>query len=634
MSRSASADRLRGIETETAGEDAQAREHASAVPRRAGRSSSRARRAASAGARAGRAPAAEELEPLAEPREQRLRRQQLDARRGELDRERQPVEPHAELRDRRRVLVRHGEARRDGPRALERTAPPPRTATSASSGGSDRGSGKRERRDREGVLGGDAQRRAARHEHLHAGRGVEQIAHRARRVEQLLEVVEDEQHALAARGAREALPSSGRSPDSYSPSVCAIVGSSSAGSCTASSDTNQTPFGNSSTALRRRVEREARLARAARPGERHEADAVVGEQRLQRVELGSAADERRRLRGQVRRPVLERAERRELRLQPGRDELEQPLRLRQVLEAMLAEVARPRRRRGRASPARARPGRRAPPRRCGPRGARRGRRSRRRRSPAARVDAHPDAERQPVERSLAVPPRRRPRRPRGRTRRRASRPACRPRARRAKASRSRPRCSSSTAPYSSAPSSREQPRRLLDVGEEERHGAARAARPRPNSLSSAAGRARRPARRASSSAVLLLAAGSRGVEPRAGDLLDRDAAHVARDAAVARVVVVAGSGDRVAAVLRRARVDRASPRPFRRTASRRRRGSRTCRPQRARQSPRWIGIADRVGDVRRRTAGSRRARSSRRHDPRVPGPRLVVAVARPSCPGR
>ena len=119
VSRSASQIDLGRIETEASGEDAQACEHRLLlrVEQVEAPVERRAQRLLALGpvARA----AAEELEPLPEAREQRLRRQQLDAGRGELDRERQPVEPHAELRDRRRVLVRHGEARRDGPRALE-----------------------------------------------------------------------------------------------------------------------------------------------------------------------------------------------------------------------------------------------------------------------------------------------------------------------------------------------------------------------------------------------------------------------------------------------------------------------------------------------------------------------------------
>src|SRR5207249_11738862 len=48
-------------------------------------------------------PATKEVEPLAEAREQGLRRQQLDPCGGKLDRERQAVQPHAELCDRRGV---------------------------------------------------------------------------------------------------------------------------------------------------------------------------------------------------------------------------------------------------------------------------------------------------------------------------------------------------------------------------------------------------------------------------------------------------------------------------------------------------------------------------------------------------
>ena len=85
-----------------------------------------------------------------------------------------------------------------------------------------------------------------------------------------------------------------------------------------------------------------------------------------RCQLALAPDQRRRLDGQVRRPVLERPQRRELVRQPGDHELGEPLRARQVLEPVLAEVAQrdavgqARPRPARASTARAAPGRRAP----------------------------------------------------------------------------------------------------------------------------------------------------------------------------------------------------------------------------------------------------------------------------------
>ena len=89
-----------------------------------------------------------------------------------------------------------------------------------------------------------------------------------------------------------------------------------------------------------RVEREARLAGAARSGERHEAYVFGREQRLERLQLIGSPDERRRLCGKVRRAVLQRPQRWEVGVEARREELVQPLRLRQVLQAVLAEVAR------------------------------------------------------------------------------------------------------------------------------------------------------------------------------------------------------------------------------------------------------------------------------------------------------
>jgi len=55
----------------------------------------------------------------AELLEDRDRRQQPDARRGQLDRQRQPVQPRADLRNCQSVLVRQGEVRADRPRPLD-----------------------------------------------------------------------------------------------------------------------------------------------------------------------------------------------------------------------------------------------------------------------------------------------------------------------------------------------------------------------------------------------------------------------------------------------------------------------------------------------------------------------------------
>ena len=53
------------------------------------------------------------------PGEQRLRRQHLDPRRGQLDRQRQAVQPGADLGDDERVVLCEHELGRDRPRALE-----------------------------------------------------------------------------------------------------------------------------------------------------------------------------------------------------------------------------------------------------------------------------------------------------------------------------------------------------------------------------------------------------------------------------------------------------------------------------------------------------------------------------------
>jgi hypothetical protein len=59
-------------------------------------------------------PAGQEAQALREARQDRLRLEQLHARRGQLDGQRQAVEPTADLRDRRRILVRGREVRSDG----------------------------------------------------------------------------------------------------------------------------------------------------------------------------------------------------------------------------------------------------------------------------------------------------------------------------------------------------------------------------------------------------------------------------------------------------------------------------------------------------------------------------------------
>jgi hypothetical protein len=189
------------------------------------------------------------------------------------------------------------------------------------------------------VLRCDAKPCATRHHDLHARRALEQIVDRARRVKQLLKVVQHEEHALAGEMfvnrrlerpvARLEQPECLRDRREQQ---CRFVDRLERDEPHAVREQLDS--------FRRGVKREAGLARTPRPRERHEAYVVISEQRLERAELGCAADKRRRLRGQVRGSIFECPQRRELRLQARCEELVESLRPRQILEAMLSEVAR------------------------------------------------------------------------------------------------------------------------------------------------------------------------------------------------------------------------------------------------------------------------------------------------------
>ena len=160
VERVGAADGLGGLEREAAGEDAELREQALRARGRAGRSSSRSRRAASAGARgASRGPELSRSSRRVEAVEDLGGREDLDPRGGELDRQRQAVEPGADLRDPRLVAGLERQPRVDGAGAAQEQR--------------DRGLGG-ERAERELVLGGDPQRRAARDDELRVRRRGEQ----------------------------------------------------------------------------------------------------------------------------------------------------------------------------------------------------------------------------------------------------------------------------------------------------------------------------------------------------------------------------------------------------------------------------------------------------------------------------
>ena len=176
------ADGLGGVEREAAGEDAELgeqplRRRVEQVVAPVDRAAQRLLAARDV-ARAG----AEEVEPAREAVEDRGGGEDLAAGGGELDRQRQAVEARADLLDQPLVVLAEREPRVDGAgAALEQR---------------DRGLGG-ERAERQLVLGREPQRGAARDHDLRARRGGQQAADLARRVEQLLEVVDDdEQFAL------------------------------------------------------------------------------------------------------------------------------------------------------------------------------------------------------------------------------------------------------------------------------------------------------------------------------------------------------------------------------------------------------------------------------------------------------
>ena len=139
--------------------------------------------------------------PVEAPRH-RLRRQELRACRRQLDREGQPVEPRAHLRDSSGVSVVELELRVDraGSRGEEAHGVVRGQLLEAQVRARLRRS---ERGHRVLVLGGEPERRAARGEHEQPRRGRQQAGDEPDVRHELLEVVEQEQHAPVAEVGRE-----------------------------------------------------------------------------------------------------------------------------------------------------------------------------------------------------------------------------------------------------------------------------------------------------------------------------------------------------------------------------------------------------------------------------------------------
>ena len=149
----------------------------------------------------------------------------------------------------------------------------------------------------------------------------------------------EKQEPLLGEEVLPRLSPSGTAPLSRSPSVCAIVGQDELGVGERRERDEEDALREVLDKLRGGLKPEPGLARASRPGQRQQTHVLAPQPLDDRGHLALAADQRRGLDGQVRRPVLERAQGRELVRQPLDHQLREPLRPLQVLEPVLAKVA-------------------------------------------------------------------------------------------------------------------------------------------------------------------------------------------------------------------------------------------------------------------------------------------------------
>jgi hypothetical protein len=261
-------------------------------------------------------------------------REQAQLRRGQLDGEREPVEPVADRGHVGRGGVVDGERGLHGPGPLDEQGPGVGGQQQLGPVGGPGGQG--ERPDLVLVLAEQAQHGPGGHQHLHPGRGREQLADEARPGHHLLEVVQHEQAGAVAevvaddRGgvaAGDVVQVEGVGDGGGDPGRVAHRGQ--GDEVDAVREPGQQAAGG--------LQREARLARPAGAGEGDQPHVVVAEQLGDRAQVRLAPDERGGDRRQVghrrqaaRGPVVLRDPR------PG--QLVEPLRPLQVLQPVPAEV--------------------------------------------------------------------------------------------------------------------------------------------------------------------------------------------------------------------------------------------------------------------------------------------------------
>ena len=157
------------------------------------------------------------------------------------------------------------------------------------------------RRGRAGPAAGPAnscspersQPRPAGDEHARRGQAGEQLRHQRRGRQDVLEVVERRAAAADPEDRRQGRERRPIAASRRTPRARAIVVATRAGSRTGARATNQTPVGERRRGLRGHAERQAGLADAARPGQRHQPDVRAAQQAAHHRRLGLPPDERR-----------------------------------------------------------------------------------------------------------------------------------------------------------------------------------------------------------------------------------------------------------------------------------------------------------------------------------------------------
>ena len=160
----------------------------------------------------------------------------------------------------------------------------------------------------------------------------------------MLDIVEDQQQVLWRPGSPAAALQRSAAPSSRTPSAVAIAAGTRAGSASGASGTKKTPSGKASSSSAAACRAKPRLAGAAGAGQRQQLHIGPAEQRADLCHLALATQEGRRLTRQVVGPGLERLQGRELIGQVRVQQLEDPLRLQQIAQPVLAQVAQLRRR--------------------------------------------------------------------------------------------------------------------------------------------------------------------------------------------------------------------------------------------------------------------------------------------------